>query len=72
MRITLHDTTLIVSDTGPGLPLSIDPQQFQRFLHSAQQRGEGLGLSMEHLGWHMQVDSTEKGCRFTLEMPRPE
>ncbi len=77
VRITLHDTTLIVSDTGPGLPLSIDPQQFQRFLPSAQQRGEGLGLSIvqrivEHLGWHMRVDSTEKGCRFTLEMPRPE
>lgn len=77
VRITLHDTTLIVSDTGPGLPLSIDPQQFKRFLHSAQQRGEGLGLSIvqrivEHLGWHMQVDSSEKGCRFTLEMRRPE
>ncbi|QZN97564.1 sensor histidine kinase [Symbiopectobacterium purcellii] len=77
VRIALHGTTLIVSYTGPGLPPSIDPQQFQRFLHSAQQRGEGLGLSIvqrivEHLGWRMHVDSSEKGCRFTLEMRRPE
>ena len=46
IRIALHGTTLIVSDTGPGLPSSIDPQHFQRFLPSAQQRGEGLGLSI--------------------------
>ncbi|MBZ8140619.1 two-component sensor histidine kinase [Rubrivivax gelatinosus] len=75
VRITLQGTTLTVSDTGPGLPPSIDPQQFQRFLPSARQSGEGLGLSIvqrvvEHLGWRMTVDSSEQGCRFTLEMGR--
>ncbi|WP_225084723.1 HAMP domain-containing sensor histidine kinase [Pectobacterium colocasium] len=75
VRIALHGTTLVISDTGPGLPPSIDPQQFQRFLPSARQNGEGLGLSIvqrivEHLGWHMTVESSEKGCRFTLEMCR--
>ncbi|MCW2473945.1 HAMP domain-containing sensor histidine kinase [Candidatus Symbiopectobacterium sp. NZEC151] len=77
VRIALNDSTLVISDTGPGLPPSIDPQQFQRFLPSAHQRGEGLGLSIvqrivEHLGWRMQVDSSETGCRFTLEMRRSD
>ncbi|MFT8211439.1 MAG: sensor histidine kinase [Symbiopectobacterium sp.] len=77
VRIALRGTTLIISDTGPGLPPSIDPQQFQRFQHSARQRGEGLGLSIvqrivEHLGWHMVVESSEKGCHFTLEMRHTE
>ncbi|MBZ8143523.1 two-component sensor histidine kinase, partial [Rubrivivax gelatinosus] len=73
VRIALHGTTLVISDTGPGLPPSIDPQQFQRFLPSARHSGEGLGLSIvqrivEHLGWKMVVESSEKGCRFTLRM----
>lgn len=73
IRISLQDTSLLISDTGPGLPPSIDPQQFQRFLPSARQHGEGLGLSIvqrivEHLGWHMAVESSPKGCRFTLDM----
>jgi signal transduction histidine kinase len=73
VRIELHGATLVVSDTGPGLPPSIDPQQFQRFLPSARQSGEGLGLSIvqrivEHLGWQMTVESSAQGCRFTLEM----
>lgn len=73
VRIALHDRTLVISDTGPGLPPSIDPHHFQRFLSGPRQSGEGLGLSIvqrivEHLGWHMTVDSSENGCRFTLEI----
>jgi len=73
IRIALQGTTLVISDTGPGLPASIDPQQFQRFLPSARQSGEGLGLSIvqrivEHLGWQMTVESSDQGCRFTLKM----
>lgn len=73
VRVSLHGTALVVSDTGPGLPPSIDPRQFQRFQPSAGHSGEGLGLSIvqrivEHLGWHMAVESSDKGCRFTVEM----
>jgi signal transduction histidine kinase len=73
VRMALQGTTLVISDTGPGLPPSIDPQQFQRFLPSARHSGEGLGLSIvqrivEHLGWKMVVESSERGCRFTLRM----
>nr|WP_219633368.1 HAMP domain-containing sensor histidine kinase [Stenotrophomonas maltophilia] len=74
VRITLHDTALTFADTGPGLPSSIDPQQFQRFVPGSPHRGEGLGLSIvqrivEHLGWRMTVRSSQQGCRFSLEWP---
>ncbi|WP_329848047.1 HAMP domain-containing sensor histidine kinase [Stenotrophomonas hibiscicola] len=74
VRVTLQDTALIVADTGPGLPPSIDPQQFQRFVPGSPHSGEGLGLSIvqrivEHLGWRMTVRSSQQGCRFSLEWP---
>ncbi|MBH1495006.1 HAMP domain-containing histidine kinase [Stenotrophomonas maltophilia] len=74
VRITLRDSALIIADTGPGLPSSIDPEQFQRFLPGSPHSGEGLGLSIvqrivEHLGWSMTVHSTQQGCRFSLEWP---
>lgn len=74
VRITLDTTALIIADTGPGLPSSIDPQQFQRFVPGAPHSGEGLGLSIvqrivEHLGWTMTVQSSERGCRFALHWP---
>lgn len=75
VRIALNGTTLSISDTGPGLPPSIDPQQFRRFAPSAGHSGEGLGLSIvqrivEHLGWRMAVDSSPDGSRFTLDLQR--
>jgi signal transduction histidine kinase len=73
IRIAVQGATLAIADTGPGLPPSIDPQQFQRFAPSLRQSGEGLGLSIvqrvvDHLGWHMVVESSQSGCRFTLDM----
>ncbi len=73
VRIALDSTTLRIADTGPGLPPSIDPQQFQRFQAGSRRSGEGLGLSIvqrvvEHLGWRMTVESSEHGCRFTLDL----
>lgn len=72
VRIILRDTGLDIADTGPGLPSSIDPRQFRRFLPTHS--GEGLGLSIvqrivEHLGWRMTVQTSEQGCRFTLQWP---
>ena len=78
VRIHLHANSLTITDTGPGLPSSIDPQQFQRFAHrtggAAAHSGEGLGLSLvqrivERLGWRMEVRSSAQGCRFTLHFP---
>ncbi len=73
--VTLRDTTLTITDTGPGLPSSIAPHHFQRFQSGSPQHGEGLGLSIvqrivDHLCWHMTVDSSQQGCSFTLIMHR--
>ncbi len=73
VSLTLEDSTLRISDTGPGLPTTVDPQFFQRFQHPPTHEGEGLGLSIvqrivEHLGWHMTVESSDQGCCFTLKM----
>lgn len=73
VRVELRGATLRIADTGPGLPSSIDAQQFMRFAPSARQSGEGLGLSIvqrvvEHLGWQMKVETSAQGCLFTLQM----
>lgn len=75
VRLAMHGTTIVICDSGPGLPSSIDPQQFRRFQRGARLSGEGLGLSIvqrivEHLGWGMTVESSEKGCRFTPRVTR--
>lgn len=74
VHISLQPHSLTIADTGPGLPPSMDPQAFQRFGPSHAQQGEGLGLSIVqritlHLGWQMQVSSSEHGSRFTLVWP---
>lgn len=73
VHIGLQELTLVVSDTGPGLPASIHLQPSTRFSHQSSERGEGLGLALvhrivEHLGWQMTVDSSPMGSRFTLCM----
>lgn len=73
VRVSLEGRRLVISDSGPGLPASLDPTDFQRFTPSMHQAGEGLGLSIvqrivTHLGWSMEVDSSEKGCHFALEI----
>lgn len=72
VRITLSARSLVVSDTGPGLPAGMDTQHFEGFAPSASARGQGLGLSIAqrmvaHLGWRMVVHSSSRGCRFGLE-----
>lgn len=71
VRITLSARSLVIADTGPGLPAGIDPQYFERFVPSASPGGQGLGLSIvqrmvAHLGWRMVVDSSARGCHFGL------
>jgi nitrogen-specific signal transduction histidine kinase len=40
--VTLRDTTLTVTDTGPGLPSSIAPHHFQRFQSGSLNMAKGL------------------------------
>ncbi len=64
-----------ISDTGPGIPLEIQSQLFQKFVTGGQQEhGSGLGLAFCKLAveahqQHIWVDSsTSKGTTFTFSL----
>ncbi|MDX2055188.1 MAG: GAF domain-containing sensor histidine kinase [Polyangiaceae bacterium] len=66
--------TILVSDTGPGIPEEIRGRLFQSFVTAGKQGGTGLGLAIvrkiaeEHEGT-VRVHSSEKGATFELCLP---
>jgi signal transduction histidine kinase len=68
---------LKVSDTGPGIPESIQSQVFQPFF-STKEEGTGLGLSIAHRivkdhGGRIDLRSEEgRGATFIITLPCPE
>lgn len=66
--------SLVIEDTGPGLPASVKAQLFERFVRgdSGDEGGAGLGLAIvkritEHLGWEIALeDRSSGGSRFVL------
>ncbi len=72
------DVRITVADTGPGLPPGLDPATlFQPYVRGPQARGRGLGLGLstvsrivEAHGGHVGVESSARGCRFWLTLPR--
>ena len=73
-------TTLVVSDTGPGIAAEDLPHIFERFYRTDQSRdrktgGTGLGLSIakwiveRHGGWFEVVSRPEVGTRITVVLP---
>lgn len=69
--------SLIVADTGPGIPIEYRSQVFERFFRvpdPTQPTGTGLGLSIvreiaEAHGGTVQCDSSSAGTTFTLTLP---
>jgi len=66
--------TIIISDTGPGIPESIQEKVFQPFF-SCKEEGTGLGLPIaerivsEHRGW-LELKSKEgEGATFIINLP---
>jgi len=66
---------ITVSDTGPGIPLEIQSQLFQKFVTGGQlEHGSGLGLAfcklaVEAHGQRIWVDSSvDKGTTFTFSL----
>lgn len=63
-----------VSDTGPGIPLSIQDKVFQPFF-STKEEGTGLGLSLasrivqEHGGWIALHSKEGAGATFVVTLP---
>jgi len=79
-RATAESTSIVVEDTGIGIPSSCLEKVFERFFQVSRDRsravgGTGLGLSIvKHLmrlhGGRVMLESElGRGSRFTLEFP---
>ncbi|RKH43023.1 ATP-binding protein, partial [Corallococcus llansteffanensis] len=74
------DLRFSVTDTGPGIPASVQPHLFDRYWHAAQKRreGHGLGLSItkgivESHGGRIWVESPPGlGATFSFALPREQ
>lgn len=72
--VRLYPGRITVEDTGPGIPESVRPQIFDRYIRGdhKQIEGSGLGLAIvkrivDHLGWWIELhDRPGGGTRFTL------
>lgn len=76
IAIRLTRDSLVIEDTGPGLPTTVRAQLFERFVRGENQAGgAGLGLAIvkricEHLAWQIRLeDSGSGGSRFVLTFP---
>ena len=66
--------SLRVSDAGPGIPPEIRDRMFDPFF-TTKANGSGLGLAVVHRAieahrGHVFVDSSTRGTRFTVILPR--
>jgi signal transduction histidine kinase len=76
---TPEDVTIIVRDTGPGMPVPVLERIFEPFF-TTKAKGEGTGLGLaftrsvvEAHGGTISVDSKEgDGTTFTIRVPRDE
>jgi two-component system sensor histidine kinase TctE len=74
--------TLVVSDSGPGIPAELQPRLFQPFSAGDVRSGSGLGLAICHeiaraLGGGIQLENREKerrtaGLDATVRLPLAE
>jgi signal transduction histidine kinase len=76
VRVDQHDATaaLTVTDTGPGMPDSVQAKVFERFYTGDAARGAGLGLAIarelaERMGGHLSLVSRPGNTTFMLELP---
>ena len=70
------EAVLVVEDDGPGVPESLRPQVFERFVRGEGDRGSssGLGLSIvravaESHGGRVDLEDATPGARFVVHIP---
>ena len=74
VHVALAADTLVIEDTGPGVPQAVRGRLFEPFVKGSDESatGWGLGLSIvkrvaDHLGWAIRFDDASLGgSRFTL------
>lgn len=74
VRVALKPGSLVIEDTGPGIPQAVRARLFEPFVKGADDTsmGWGLGLSIvkrvtDHLGWTIVLDDGyQGGSRFKL------
>ena len=74
VRVALATDTLVIEDTGPGVPQAVRGRLFEPFVKGSDESstGWGLGLSIvkrvtDHLGWAIRLDDAyHGGSRFTV------
>jgi two-component system sensor histidine kinase BaeS len=72
---TVDAVTVIVADTGEGIPPDLLPHVFERFVKGASSTGTGLGLAIAHdivtaHGGRLDITSKEgSGTQATLSLP---
>ncbi|MGH6623015.1 MAG: sensor histidine kinase [Burkholderiaceae bacterium] len=79
ITVQLKPGSLVIEDTGPGLPADVRDHLFERFERTRQDRrsGAGFGLAIvkriaDHLGWDLRLeDRPGGGTRFVLTFPLP-
>lgn len=77
INVVLNPGSLVVEDSGPGLPAEVRAHLFERILRTTEDRrsGAGLGLAIvnriaQHLGWGLRLEDTPGGgTRFVLAFP---
>lgn len=78
VTVLLTGSSLVIEDTGPGLPSSVRAQLFDRFVRGERelQSGAGLGLAIvkrisAHLAWDIRLeDRAGGGSRFVMSFPK--
>lgn len=72
VRIRLDDSTLVIEDTGLGIPHEALQKVFQRLYKGPQSKGAGIGLSLvkkicDRYGWKIELTSEQgQGTQTTL------
>jgi len=70
-----RDLTIVVRDTGPGIPKEIEGRLFQSFVTANKAGGTGLGLAIvkkiaEEHGGSVSAQSSPQGTEFVLRLPQ--
>ena len=67
--------SIIVKDTGPGVPIELQDTLFEAFVTHGKKKGTGLGLHIskeivEGHGGKIELDKTYKdGAKFVIKLP---